>query len=60
MTKKETKSQADIEYQRAHCKQVKMLLHKQRDRDIITYLESQDNVQGLLKRLIREEIKRTE
>lgn len=54
------KKDYDINYHRTKCKQIKLLLNREKDKDIISFLEQQTNVNGLLKRLIREEIKRTE
>lgn len=52
------KKEYDIEYIRTNCKQIKLLLNKEKDADIISYLEKQTNVNGHLKSLIREEIKK--
>lgn len=53
------KKDYDIEYQRLNCKQIKLLLNREKDKDIISYLEKQTNVNGHLKWLIREQIKRS-
>lgn len=55
-----SKKDYDLKYQREKLKRIYFTLNKENDDDIITFLAQQDNVQGLLKRLIREEIKRTE
>lgn len=52
------KQEYDIEYLRMKCKRISLLLNKEKDKDIILFLEKQSNVNGLLKRLIREEIKK--
>lgn len=52
------KKEYDIEYIRTNCKQIKLLLNKEKDADIISYLEKQNNVNGHLKSLIREKIKK--
>lgn len=44
-------------YDKENTKQIKMKLNKNTDADIIAFLESQDNIQGKLKELIRKEIK---
>lgn len=53
-----SKKEYDIEYIRTNCKQIKLLLNKEKDADIISYLEKQTNVNGHLKSLIREQIKK--
>lgn len=45
-------------YDKQNTKQVKMKLNRKTDADIIEYLEKQENVQGLLKELIRKEIEK--
>ena len=54
------KKQYDIDYQRTKCKQIKLLLNKEKDKDIIEFLGKQNNVNGLLKLLIREHMKKAE
>ena len=54
------KKQYDINYNRMKCKQIKLLLNKEKDKDIILFLEKQNNVNGLLKSLIRECMKKAE
>lgn len=48
--------QAQDRYDRANTIQVKLKLNKKTDADIIQALETCNNKQGLIKRLIREEI----
>lgn len=43
-----------------NCKQIKLLLNKEKDKDIIEFLGKQNNVNGLLKSLIREQMKKAE
>ena len=52
------KKKYDIDYARINCRQVKLLLNKEKDKDIIEYLESHKPVQSEIKRLIRENIKK--
>ena len=54
------KKQYDIDYQRMKCKQIKLLLNKEKDKDIIEFLGKQNNVNGLLKLLLREHMKKAE
>ena len=53
-----SKKDYDRNYQKTRCKQYKLLLHKKIDKDIIDYLDSLPNRAGMLKILIRREIKR--
>ncbi len=52
-TATENKRKYDQEYQRKNCKQVKLLLNKEKDKDIIEYLDSLDNVNGEIKEVLR-------
>lgn len=52
------KSQYDQEYYKRNIKRIVLNLNKETDRDIIEYLGNQINVQGTLKSLIREQIKK--
>ena len=58
MTKKEPSAQvkASIKYNKANVKQVKINLNRKTDADIIEYLEKADNIQGLIKDLIRQDM----
>ena len=58
MTKKETKLQYDLNYQKQNIRQVKFVLNERTDKDIISYLEDKKPLQTYLKRLIREDIKK--
>lgn len=53
------KKDYDIRYQKTNLKRVYFNLNRKTDKDIIEYLEEHKPVQSELKRLIREEIKRT-
>jgi hypothetical protein len=46
----------DVNYIRTKCKAVKLLLNKEKDKDIILFLESKTNVNGYLKSLIRQDM----
>lgn len=48
---------ASAKYNETNVKQVKLALNKKTDADIIEKLESVDNIQGYIKKLIREDIK---
>ena len=52
------KKEYDIKYQKMNCRQFKLLLSKEKDRDIISYLEEHKPIQSEIKRLIREQIKK--
>ena len=47
-----------MNYEKANIRRVVLKLNKNTDQDIIAYLEAQKSVQGEIKRLIREEIKK--
>ena len=49
-------SRASIRYNSSNVKQVKINLNLKTDADIIEYLQATDNVQGLIKSLIRKEM----
>lgn len=51
-------NRAPRKYDLAHTKQVKLKLNIRTDADILDRLKSQQNVQGYVKRLIREDIAR--
>lgn len=57
MTKKQSAQvKASIKYNQKNVKQVKLNLNLKTDKDIIDYLEKADNVQGLIKDLIRQDM----
>ena len=49
----EAKRMADTKYKAANTKQIKFVLNKNTEPDLIAHLESVDNVQGYIKSLIR-------
>ena len=51
--KKAAHVKASIKYNAKNVKQIKINLNRKTDADIIKYLEMADNVQGLIKDLIR-------
>ena len=56
---KQAISRANTKYQKLRLKTYVMRLNKKRDSDLIAYLDQTGNVAGTLKRLVREEMKRT-
>ena len=54
MDKKKAHVAASIKYNAANVKQLKIALNRKTDADIIAYLETVENVNGLIKALIRE------
>ena len=52
----EAQKAADARYKAANTKQIKFVLNKNTEPDLIAYLESIDNVQGYIKSLIRADI----
>lgn len=53
-----SKKDYDIKYQKDHIKRIYLVLNKETDKDIIDYLAKQENVNGCLKSLIREQMKK--
>lgn len=49
-------SRASAKYDKAHTKGIYLKLNLETDKDIIEYLKDVDNVQGLIKELIRRHI----
>lgn len=49
-------TKASIRYNATNVKQVKINLNLRTDADIIEYLQTTDNMQGLIKSLIRKEM----
>ena len=56
MATKEAKRRASAKYDKTHTKGIYLKLNKETDADIIDYLKEVDNVQGLIKELIRRHI----
>lgn len=55
----DAKRKTNMDYDRKNTKLIGMKLNRNTDADILTFLEKQENVQGYLKRLIREDMKKT-
>ena len=53
-----THSQASTNYNAINIRQVKINLNKKMDADIIEYLETVPNIQGLIKSLLREHMRK--
>lgn len=49
-------SRASAKYDKTHTKGIYLKLNKETDKDLINFLETQDNTQGLIKSLLREYI----
>ena len=54
--KKAAHVQASMRYNAKNVKQIKINLNRKTDADIIEYLDKADNVQGLIKDLIRQDM----
>ncbi len=54
----EAQKRATAKYDSGHTKQVKLKLNLKTDSDIIERLDEVGNIQGYIKRLIREDIKK--
>lgn len=52
------KKQYDQDYHKTHLKRFVFNLNKEKDRDVILYLEEHKPIQSEIKRLIREQIKK--
>lgn len=52
----EAQKTADARYKAANTKQIKFVLNKNTEPDLIAHLESIDNVQGYIKSLIRNDM----
>lgn len=55
----DAKRKTNMDYDRKNTKLVGMKLNRNTDADILNFLEKQENIQGYLKRLIREDIEKT-
>lgn len=49
-----SKKDYDIKYQKQNIRRINLALHKETDADILDFLERQTNVNGFIKRLIRD------
>lgn len=56
----DAKRRTNMDYDRKNTKLIGMKLNKNTDADILAHLGKQENIQGYLKRLIREDMKRGE
>lgn len=56
----EAQIRASLKYNQTHTRQVSIKLNTKTDADILSKLDSVDNVQGYVKGLIREDLKRSE
>lgn len=56
--KKQAHVQATVKYNSKNVKQIKINLNRKTDADIISHLEKVDNVQGLIKDLIRKDMRK--
>ena len=54
----EAQIRASIKYNAKMVKQIKLALNKETDADIIEWLGQQDNMQGYIKNLIREDMRK--
>ena len=54
--KKQAHVKASVKYNKTNVKQIKINLNKKTDADIIDHLDKADNVQGLIKDLIRKDM----
>ena len=52
------KKEYDIKYMKFNCKQFKLLLNNEKDKDIILFLESLPNRNAYLKSLIRRDMQK--
>lgn len=52
-------NKATTKYIKTHLRQFVLRCHNERDKDVIDYLESCGNVNGEIKRLVRQEIDNT-
>lgn len=55
----DAKRKTNAKFDRENTKSVTMKLNKRTDADILEYLQKQPNIQGYLKSLIREDMKKT-
>lgn len=55
----ESQRAADARYKAANTKQIKFVLNKRTEPDLISHLESIENVQGYIKSLVRADMAKT-
>lgn len=58
MAYSKAQGKATMKWKKANIKRIEINLNKETDRDVIEYFEATGNVQGEVKRLVREEIGR--
>lgn len=58
MNVSESNYRASQKYQKEKCRKISLLLNKKIDKDILVWLDSQENKVGYLKKLIREDMAR--
>ena len=56
----DSRTKANLKYQKKNIKQMKLDLNRNTDSDIISFLEKCENKQGYIKKLIREDMKKQE
>ena len=54
----EAQIRASIKYNAKMIKQIKLALNKATDADVIEWLEQQENMQGYIKKLIRDDMRK--
>lgn len=54
----EAQKAADARYKAANIKQIKFVLNKNTEHDLIAHLESVDNIQGYIKSLLRADMQK--
>ena len=54
----EAEKARDVRWQKANVTRVQIKLYKNTDADLLEWLEKQENKQGLIKRLLREEMEK--
>jgi len=55
----DSRTKANLKYQKKNIKQMKLDLNRNTDSDIISFLEKCENKQGYIKKLIREDMKKS-
>lgn len=58
MMKTEARKRQNTEWKKANAVRVSIRLYKNTDADLLAFLDTVDNKQGLIKRLLREEMNR--
>lgn len=55
----EAQRTADARYKAAHTKQIKLVLNRNTEAELLSFLTAKDNVQGYIKALIRSDMQKT-